>query len=297
MPDVNDKRVFDLFYSLKLKSFKRKHFLTIYDRIFQQWISENPGLTPTVVEVGSAHGGFLEFIYKYFDGKCQVIGIDIEINHLIDRFHLASDLGGVSNINFVKGNSGDVKFWENFWRVNGNSVDIFIEDSGHTNKQQILSIEMALQKIKSGGVVICEDTEASFMSDFGNPHPFSFMNWVYRFTSLQNLALLKPTNSFPKNFEIQLYPSLVVFKKNGFTLTDYDIVGSGGRETKEFGSIFPSIVIPFFSSSKISSLLLSLSKSLVGKLVLRLVYAVLKFWRFNNNLFLYRYFKKNRSID
>ena len=87
----------------------------------------NSGLIPTIVEVGSVHGGFLELLYKYFDGKCKVIGIDIEINHLSDRFQFVSNVVDVSAITFIEGNSGDANFWENFWKVNQNSIDFFIE--------------------------------------------------------------------------------------------------------------------------------------------------------------------------
>lgn len=55
-----------------------------------------------------------------------------------------------SEITFIEGNSGDLNFWKNFWKANENSINFFIEDSRHTNKQQIMSIKMALQKIYSG---------------------------------------------------------------------------------------------------------------------------------------------------
>jgi hypothetical protein len=41
------------------------------------------------------------------------------------------------------------------------------------------------------------------------------------------------------------------------------IIESGGQETKNFGSIFPSIQLPFLNSSQISGLILKLNKSLI----------------------------------
>jgi SAM-dependent methyltransferase len=291
--DLNNEDVYKLFYSLRLKSFKRHHFISIYDQIFKNWVKDNPNSIPTIVEVGSAHGGFLEFLDRYFGGKCKVIGIDIEIDHLKNTFKL-SESQKFNNLTLIKGNSSDLRFWQNFWDANESLVDIFIEDSGHTNKQQITSVKMALERIKPGGIIVCEDIETSFMSEFGNPHPFSFMNWLYRLISFQNLALVNGKDSALTHFEISLSPSIVILKKSNLSLYDYRIIESGGQETKNFGSIFPSIQLPFLNSSQISGLILKLNKSLIGYYSIKSTFMLLKFWRFNLNFLLIHFFKKKR---
>jgi hypothetical protein len=293
MSDLDKEDVYKLFYSLRLKSFKRHHFISIYDQIFKKWIKDNPNSIPTIVEVGSAHGGFLEFLSSYFDGKCKVIGIDLEIDHLENAFRL-SQSRKFNNLTLIKGDSSDLRFWQNFWDANESSVDIFIEDSGHTNKQQITSIKIALERIKSGGIIVCEDIESSFMSDFGNPHPFSFMNWLYKLISFQNIALINGKDSAFNHFEISLSPSIVIFKKSNLSMYDYRIIESGGQETKNFGSIFPSIQIPFLNSSQISGFILKLNKSLIGRYLAKSTFMLLKFWRFNLNFLLSHFFKKKR---
>jgi hypothetical protein len=293
MSDLDNEDVYKLFYSLSLKSFKRHNFISIYDQVFKKWLTDNPNSIPTIVEVGSAHGGFLEFLDRYFNGKCKIIGIDIEIDHLENSIQM-SESHKFNSLTLIKGNSNDLSFWQNFWVENESSVDIFIEDSGHTNKQQITSIKMALERIKPGGITICEDVETSFMSEFGNPHPFSFMNWLYKLISFQNLALIHEKDYGYKYFDISISPSIVIFKKTNLSLSDFRIIESGGQETKKFGSIFPSIQIPFLTSSQISSVILKLNKSFIGVSLIKSTFLLIKFWRFNLNFFLIHFFRKKR---
>ena len=56
-------------------------------------------------------------------------------------------------------------------------IDILLDDGGHYNKQQIITLNSSIPNITDGGMIVVEDCHASYMSEFGNPSKFSFMNF------------------------------------------------------------------------------------------------------------------------
>ena len=64
----------------------------------------------------------------------------------------------------------------NFYNKVG-KIDILLDDGGHYNKQQIITLNSSIPNITDGGMIVVEDCHASYMSEFGNPSKFSFMNF------------------------------------------------------------------------------------------------------------------------
>lgn len=76
---------------------------------------------------------------------------------------------------FIGDQSSD-EFWGDFFRQIGH-VDILIDDGGHTNYQQLKTLHKAIPNVRDGGIILIEDTHASYMKSFGNPSKYSFMNF------------------------------------------------------------------------------------------------------------------------
>ena len=53
-------------------------------------------------------------------------------------------------------------FWKNFFKKVG-KVDIILDDGGHTNYQQIITLNSCVPHIKDDGLMVVEDTHASYI--------------------------------------------------------------------------------------------------------------------------------------
>src|SRR5262245_5732196 len=108
---------------------KRMHYFAIYTRHFQRFQSENQ--IPCVLEVGVKDGGSLEMWRHYFGPRATIIGVDIQEQCL----ELEKD-----GFEIMIGDQADRDFWSDF-RARFPSVDILIDDGGHTMQQQRVTFE------------------------------------------------------------------------------------------------------------------------------------------------------------
>lgn len=194
----------NLFYKTKLASTKWEKYFPIYEKLFSKY--KNKSIV--FVEIGIAEGGSLKIWKKFFGKKAKIIGIDL--NPKCKKFK-------TKGIDVFIGSQSDPKFWKKFFKKVG-KVDIILDDGGHTNKQQILTVLNTIKNIKNGGKLIIEDTHASYMSSFGNPNKFSFINFAKKVIDEVNYTF--PFEKLKKNkfnlnkyiYGISFYESIVEFK-------------------------------------------------------------------------------------
>ena len=93
-------------------------------------------------------------------------------------------------------------FWQDFFAEVGD-VDIIVDDGGHTNKNQIITVECCIDHIKDGGVLLIEDVGTSYLPEYGNPSRFSFVNYskglVDRLQLRGPLVRTRPPDKFTKS--------------------------------------------------------------------------------------------------
>ena len=56
-------------------------------------------------------------------------------------------------------------------------IDILLDDSGHTDTQQIQTLISSIRNIKENSLIAIKDTHASYFAEFGNPSKNSFINF------------------------------------------------------------------------------------------------------------------------
>ena len=57
-------------------------------------------------------------------------------------------------------------------------MDVILDDGGHTNYQQIITVNNCIPNIKDGGILITEDVHTSYIKDkWYNPSKRSFINY------------------------------------------------------------------------------------------------------------------------
>ena len=73
-------------------------------------------------------------------------------------------------VNIEIGNLGDPAFWKEM-QAKYPKVNLFLEDGGHTMKQQRVAMEEMLPYVQSNGIYMCEDLSTSWSTNFGG-HKF-----------------------------------------------------------------------------------------------------------------------------
>lgn len=155
---------FTAYQAAPFLSLKHSTYFPVYDELLGRYA----GKAPVLVEVGVLNGGSL-FMWREMLGRsARIIGVDLNPEAVWLR-----DEGFEIHI----GDQSDPAFWDAFFGEVG-SVDIVLDDGGHTYAQQIVTAESSLDRIRDGGLLIVEDTHTSYMESFGGPSDRSFVSWA-----------------------------------------------------------------------------------------------------------------------
>jgi hypothetical protein len=199
---IKDLKLYNIYKNLPYTSLKNDSYFLAYEEIFNKYV----GKKITFVEVGVLHGGSLFMWKEYFGPQARIIGIDLD--------PAAKDLEKYGFEIFI-GSQSDKNFWINLYSKIG-PIDIFLDDGGHVNDQQIISISETVNNINNGGVIVTEDTHTSYLRAFGNPSRYSFINYSKFLIDVINSRFsdtnIKIKNNFDKKiFSINFYESIVAF--------------------------------------------------------------------------------------
>ena len=202
--DLNSNlRLFQIYKNLKHVSLKSDTYFQVYEEIFSKYV----GKEITFVEVGVLHGGSLFMWREYFGEKARIIGIDL---------HPAAKGLEKHGFEIYIGSQSDINFWKNFFTKIG-KIDILLDDGGHGNVQQIVTLSEAIHNTNDDGTIVIEDTHASYLKKFGNPSKHSFINYSKYLIDVVNSRFpdteLKKNNNFRnKIYSISFYESIVAIK-------------------------------------------------------------------------------------
>ena len=198
----NSLKLIDLFYSSKKRSIKWKKYFPIYEMLFEKY--RNKGIT--FVEIGVLDGGSLEIWKKYFGKNSRIIGIDNN-----------PECKKIENQDYeiFIGSQSDPEFWYNFYKQVGD-IDIILDDGGHTNDQQIITLVESIKHIKDGGLHVVEDVHASYQKHYGNPYKYSFINFSKKTIDDINSSFPNIENfnyTLKKSiYSVEFFESIVAFK-------------------------------------------------------------------------------------
>jgi hypothetical protein len=185
---------------------KWHHYFEIYDRYFSKY----RGKEMVFLEIGIFQGGSLQMWKEYFGPKAKIYGIDI--NPDCKQFE-------EDQIEIFIGSQSDPVFLEKV-KAYIPKVDIFLDDGGHTMKQQIVSFKHLYDHIKTNGIYICEDTHTSYWPNFGGGlrRRGSFIeyakNWIDDIHGYHNGSNQRHVNNITKSAKsVHFYDSIVVIEK------------------------------------------------------------------------------------
>ena len=132
---------------------KWKHYFEIYERHFARF----RGKRVNIVEIGVYRGGSLQMWKHYFGPGARIFGVDIDPRCL----SFAED-----GIEVLIGSQEDREFLRSLTRRIA-SIDVLIDDGGHTMQQQIATFEELFPHIAPNGVYLCEDLHTSYWEEYG----------------------------------------------------------------------------------------------------------------------------------
>ena len=198
-------------------------YFEVYDQIFEKYKEKKI----VFVEVGVLNGGSLEIWKKYFHPESRIIGIDL--NPDTKKFEK-------NGFEIYIGDQSNPQFWGNFFKEVGN-IDILLDDGGHTNLQQIITLNECIKNINDEGILMTEDTHTSYMQEFANPGKYSFINYTKKIIDDINYKFPN-IGSFQYSlsnyiYSIQYFESMVVFNVNkAKTKTNTQIINKPSSENK-----------------------------------------------------------------
>ena len=183
------------------RSVKLSTYFESYDHFFSKYRNQNI----TFVEIGVLGGGSLFMWRDYFGPEARIVGVDLNPN---------AKKWEKNGFEIYIGNQSDIKFWEAFRQEVG-SIDVVLDDGGHTYEQQIITTECLLSAMNDGGIIVIEDTHTSYMEDYG-PKSKSFIEYTKKLIDNVNMRFVKFSDyaSERRFWSIEVVESMVAFKIN-----------------------------------------------------------------------------------
>ena len=198
---INNLDIYKAYIKSPYKSIKHSTYFDSYSSFFSKYRNKKI----TFVEIGILDGGSLFMWRDYFGSKARIIGVDFNEECIKwEKFGFEIFIGDQSDDNF----------WRDFKKKIG-SIDVVLDDGGHTYEQQIKTVENLIGVINNNGIIVIEDTHTSYMRGFG-PRKYSFIEYVkiqidkinHRFSKLNDL------NAEKRIWSIEIVESMVAFKVN-----------------------------------------------------------------------------------
>ena len=207
------------FYASPIHCIKHINYFDIYDSLLTKYV----GTEFVFVEVGVLDGGSLFMWRNFFGDKARIIGIDLNPAALkwVD-----------SGFEIHIGDQSDKNFWKDFYHKVG-SIDVLLDDGGHMNDQQTVTVLASLPYIKDGGIVMVEDTCTSYMK-FDSFDKYSFISHMKR--EIDSLHSRSPEldyldTGFTENVHsISFFENICVLNIDRKKCLKNDRVVNGGRE-------------------------------------------------------------------
>lgn len=198
---MNNTESYKSYIKSPYKSIKHSTYFHSYDHFFSKYRNQNI----TFVEIGILGGGSLFMWRDYFGPNARIIGVDLNPN---------AKKWESEGFEIYIGSQSDAAFWTEFVEKVG-SIDVVLDDGGHTYEQQIITTESLLGSMKDGGIIVIEDTHTSYMNGFG-PKSKSFIEYTKKLIDDVNMRFGKFSHfaSEKRIWSIEVVESMVAFKIN-----------------------------------------------------------------------------------
>lgn len=183
---------------------KWSNYFAIYDMHFERFRGDPVNL----LEIGIGGGGSLQMWKWYFGGKSKIFGIDIDADRLFKEARIKT---------FQVDQADEMAMTALMETLP--TMDIVIDDGGHTMEQQITTFETVYPFIAEKGIYLCEDTHTSFFPEHGGGPEIkkTFMAVVKKhidqLSAFHSRGQVETTNFSKTTDSMHFYNSIVVIEK------------------------------------------------------------------------------------
>lgn len=173
------------------------------------------GTECTFIETGILDGGSLFMWRRWLGDKARIIGVDLNPEGLKWKEH---------GFEIFIGDQGDPQFWRDTLGEIG-QFDALLDDGGHQSFQQIVTAVEAIDHLTQPAVVVVEDTQSNFMTDFSSQGSHSFLRFAKDLSDLMTARTLQlypdrvqgvPNQAMVERYRklssVQFFNSLVAFR-------------------------------------------------------------------------------------
>jgi hypothetical protein len=212
-----------LYYSHQGRiAYKWHHYLELYDRHLRHF----RGRPVRILELGIFSGGSLQIWKSYFGEQAVIHGIDIEPGCAqFSEERVVTHIGSQADATLLKQVIDEM-----------GGVDVVIDDASHIGRDQIISFEVLYPLLDANGVYICEDTRASYWSQYEGGHrkPGTFIEYAKALIDRLHAWYIEDDEiardeSFARMTQgIFFYDSMVVFEKRAKKIPFQCTVGRKG---------------------------------------------------------------------
>ncbi|MDR1361243.1 MAG: class I SAM-dependent methyltransferase [Rickettsiales bacterium] len=133
---------------------KWHHYFDIYEHHFARF----RGKSPVVMEIGVDRGGSLKMWKEYFGPGTKIIGVDIEpasVQYANESENIFVEIADQSDAAAMRALMNKYP-----------NIDVFIDDGGHTTRQQIITFLECYDRVAADGVYLVEDLHTNYWDDF-----------------------------------------------------------------------------------------------------------------------------------
>ena len=192
---------------------KWHHYFPIYDRYFSRF----RGKPVNILEIGVFKGGSLKMWKQYFGKDSKIFGMDIDPK--CKQYENINE-----RISVIIGDQTDQKFMSELMDKLP-KIDIFIDDGGHTTRQQINTFLACYDKISDNGVYLCEDLHTNYWPNFIDSNT-TFVDFAKKHVDYLNAWFFDGHNKMPSEtiplftgitHSVSFYNSVIVFEKEKIT--------------------------------------------------------------------------------
>lgn len=183
---------------------KWSNYFNIYDLHFDRF----RGDPVNVLEIGIAGGGSLQMWKWYFGNKAKIFGVDIDEEKLFKEARIKTFQCDQADRNALTELMTSLP-----------TIDIVIDDGGHTMDQQITTFEVVYPFISSEGIYLCEDTHTSFYPEKGggpdNKRTFIGLmkKYIDQLSAFHSRDMVPMTDFTASTDGMHFYNSVVVIEK------------------------------------------------------------------------------------
>ena len=171
-----------------------------------------------------------------------------------------------------------------------------LDDGGHGNAQQVVTLNGSINNINDDGIIVVEDVHSSYLKKFRNTSKYSLINYSKYLIDIinsrfPNVRIKKNDDLRNKNYSISFYVSFVVLKINSKKSIEATFLKNNENEMFQINDLRTTDHFPKISNYIDKNLQVLHKLPIIRKIVRYLFYSHNFVVKVKNYLKLKKYFK------